>query len=339
MNSISNERGLVFNIQKFSVHDGPGIRTTVFVKGCPLRCKWCSNPESQSRRIQILWDEKKCVHCQRCVRSCPEYAVVHLPGGISASVADEPGVRPPVQNPGCSGEPGVRPLVQNLGGKILIEDSKCSGCGICVRGCPGHALKPEGEYMSAGAVLEKCLQDMPFYEESGGGVTLSGGEILSSPGFAVAFMTLLHENGVHVALETTGFASSEVFDRVTAHADLLLFDMKHWNEKKHIEGTGVSNLPILANMKRAVEKGMDVLPRIPVIPGFNDSLEDARGLAARIREVGLGRAQLLPFHQFGENKYHLLNKTYAYENVPSLHPEDLEEYRQVFISEGIEAFF
>ena len=338
MSSLSKERGLVFNIQKYSVHDGPGIRTAVFVKGCPLRCKWCSNPESQSRRIQILWDEKKCLHCQKCVLSCPEYAVRHLdtPGSSFAGAEKDSAAAGPAA---VGGEPGAGTPVQGPGGTILISDTKCSGCGICVRGCPGHALKPEGEYMSAGTVLEKCLQDMPFYEESGGGVTLSGGEILSSPGFAVALMTLLHENGVHVALETTGFASPEVFDRVTAQADLLLFDMKHWNEKKHIEGTGVSNLPILANMKRAVEKGIEVLPRIPVIPGFNDSLEDARGLSARIREVGLGRAQLLPFHQFGENKYHLLNKTYAYENVPSLHPEDLEEYRQAFVSEGIDAFF
>ena len=322
MSSLSKERGLVFNIQKFSVHDGPGIRTAVFVKGCPLRCKWCSNPESQSRRIQILWDEKKCLHCQKCVLSCPEYAVRYLPGA-----ADVSGGMPPAHQ------------APDPGSTILISDTKCSGCGICVRGCPGHALKPEGEYMSAGAVLEKCLQDKPFYEESGGGVTLSGGEILSSPGFAVALMTLLHENGVHVALETTGFASTGVFDRVTAQADLLLFDMKHWNEKKHIEGTGVSNLPVLVNMKRAVEKGIEVLPRIPVIPGFNDSLEDAHGLSARIREVGLSTAQLLPFHQFGENKYHLLNKVYEYENVPSLHPEDLAEYRRVFVSEGIDAFF
>lgn len=307
MHPYSNEKGLVFNIQKFSVNDGPGIRTAVFVKGCPLRCKWCANPESQSRKIQILWDAQKCVHCQHCVQSCPEHAVAHSGGSVS--------------------------------GQIQIDDSKCTGCGICVQGCPGHALSAEGEYMSAGAVLEKCLQDVPFYEESGGGVTLSGGEILSSPHFATALIALLHENGIHVALETTGFASPEVFANVAGQADLLLFDMKHWDEQRHIEGTGVSNLPILANMKRAVQMGLNVLPRIPVIPGFNDSFEDARGMAARLHEVGLSEAQLLPFHQFGENKYHLLQKEYAYENVPSYHPEDLEAYRKVFEECGIHAFF
>lgn len=333
MNPFSNERGLVFNIQKFSVHDGPGIRTAVFVKGCPLRCKWCSNPESQSRRIQVLWDEKKCLHCRQCVMSCPEYAVTHLdmPGFADQNITSGSGTA--AVNAADSDRSPVS------AGRILIEDSKCSGCGICVRGCPGHALSAEGEYMSAGAVLEKCLQDVPFYEESGGGVTLSGGEILSSPRFASALIGLLHENGIHVALETTGFASPEVFTKVAGQADLLLFDMKHWNERKHLEGTGVSNLPILANMKRGVQMGLNILPRIPVIPGFNDALEDARGMAGRLHEVGLSEAQLLPFHQFGENKYHLLRKEYACEDVPSLHPEDLEEYRKTFADCGIKAFF
>ena len=316
MNPFLNETGLVFNIQKYSVHDGPGIRTAVFVKGCPLHCKWCANPESQSRQIQILWDEKKCVHCQRCVLSCPEQAVRHL--GL-------PGSNQPSEN--------------TVSGEIRIKDSKCTGCGICVRGCPGHALSAEGELVSAGKVLEKCLQDVPFYEESGGGVTLSGGEILYSPRFASAMIHLLHENGIHVALETTGFASPEVFTKVAGQADLLLFDMKHWDEKKHLKGTGVSNLPILVNMKRGVEMGLNILPRIPVIPDFNDAIEDARGMAARLHEVGLSEAQLLPFHQFGENKYHMLRKDYAYEGVPSYHPEDLEDYRRAFIDCGIRAFF
>ena len=161
----------------------------------------------------------------------------------------------------------------------------------------------------------------------------------SSPRFAAAQIALLHENGIHVALETTGFASPEVFTDVAGQADLLLFDMKHWDEQKHIEGTGVSNLPILANMKRGVQMGLEILPRIPVIPGFNDTFEDARGMAGRIHEVGLSEAQLLPFHQFGENKYHLLRKKYAYEGVPSYHREDLEDYRKAFEECGIHAFF
>ena len=309
--TLSEVTGTVFNIQKFCIHDGPGIRTTVFVKGCPLRCRWCSNPESQSPRTQILWDAKKCLHCQTCVRSCPENAVTH-----ETEKQEDPAA-----------------------GRIRIADALCTGCGICVHSCPGHALSAEGELRTAGDVLEECLKDRDFYEESGGGVTLSGGEILSQPHFAEAMILLLHEQGIHVALETTGFAPAPVFERVAFQADLLLFDMKHWNEQKHLEGTGVSDLPILTNMKWAVDAGVAVLPRIPVIPGFNSAPEDARGMSKRLLEAGLTRAQLLPFHQFGENKYRLLNREYAYENVPSLHPEELEDYRLAFVESGIDAFF
>ena len=309
--SFSAQRGLIFNIQKFSVNDGPGIRTAVFIKGCPLRCRWCANPESQSRCIQITWDEARCIHCRKCVMTCPECAIT--------------------QEQDDSNGPIVR--------SIRIDEKKCSGCQICVRGCPAQALSAEGEWKTVDEVFNICMQDLPFYEESGGGVTLSGGEVLSSPDFAIALMEQLKAEGIHIALETTGFAAPEVFDRVTSLADLLLFDMKHWNEKGHIAGTGVSNLPILSNMKRAVECGANVLPRIPVIPDFNDTLDDAKGLSARLNEIGAKRAQLLPFHQFGENKYHRLGKTYEYTDVPAYHPEDLAEYRDVFVKNGIEAFF
>ena len=303
MKSISPTRGLVFNIQKFSINDGPGIRTVVFVKGCPLRCKWCANPESQSRRIQIAWDETKCIGCRKCVMTCPDKAI----------------------------------SMQNRATRI--DSHACSGCGICVRGCPAHALSMEGEWKSVDEVLSVCLQDVPFYEESGGGVTISGGEVLSSPNFVETLMLRLKEKNIHIALETTGFANKEIFDRVTRLADLLLFDMKHWDETRHIEGTGVSNRPILVNMKSAIAAGIEVLPRIPVIPGFNNALNDAKGMAEHLVSVGAHQAQLLPFHQFGENKYHKLGKSYAYADTPVLHREDLEGYRQEFVKNGIEAFF
>lgn len=254
-------RGLIFNIQKFSVNDGPGIRTAVFLKGCPLRCKWCANPESQSRHIETSWDDTK------------------------------------------------------------------------------QTQSTEGEWKTVDEVFDICIQDLPFYEESGGGVTLSGGEVLFAPDFAVALMEKLKTEHIHIALETTGYAAPEVFDRVTALADLLLFDVKHWDEQRHIAGTGVSNQPILANLKRAIANGTEVLPRIPVIPDFNDSLDDATGLAALLHKAGATRAQLLPFHQFGENKYNRLHKTYEYAGVPAYHPEDLEDYRNIFIENNIEAFF
>lgn len=299
----NDQTSIVFNIQKFSLHDGPGIRTVVFLKGCPLKCKWCANPESQSPRIQILWDKEKCLGCGACAASCPQGAVL------------------------------------KTGRIIRINGKTCSGCGICAAGCPAQALRAEGEVKTVREVLNVCLQDRDFYEESGGGVTLSGGEALVHPDFSMALADALQKQNIHVAMETTGFATPELFDRVTGHMDLLLFDVKHWDEAKHLEGTGVSNRLILDNMKRAIASGMRVLPRLPVIPGYNNTLADAKGFAARLKEAGACEIQLLPFHQFGEKKYDELGKPYAYTDVPALHEEDLKDFRQFLLDQGIRAFF
>lgn len=295
--------GIIFNIQKFSLHDGPGIRTVVFFKGCPLSCKWCSNPESQSAKIQILWDKEKCTDCQICMKNCPQ-------GAIS-----------------------------NPSGKIFVDNKQCIGCQTCVNHCPNHALTAEGNRKTVEEIINICLQDKDFYEESNGGVTLSGGEILMQPDFAVSLFKALQKHHIHTALETTGYATSEVFDRVTAYADLLLFDIKHWDEAKHKEGTGVSNSLILENMQRGIHSKKNILPRLPVIPGFNNSLEDAAGFVRRLQEAGATKVQLLPFHQFGEKKYEMLGKEYSFKDTPALHEEDLSEFQQIFIENGILAFF
>ena len=297
------DKGIVFNIQKFSVNDGPGIRTVVFLKGCPLRCKWCANPESQLVRTEIMWDEKKCAGCHHCIEVCPAQAV---------SLKE---------------------------GKITIDSSKCDGCGKCFRECPGRALKNEGELKTVEEVMDAVMQDLPFYEESGGGMTLSGGEMLAQPDFAKSLLLAAKKNGLHTCCETTGFAKQEVFAEVIENIDAILFDVKHWNTEKHKEGTAVPNEQILANLKYAINQGKDVLPRIPVIPGFNDSADDAANLARVIREAGGTKCQLLPFHQFGENKYEQLGREYAYKDVTAYHREDLEEYRQTLIANGVEAFF
>ncbi len=297
------KQGTIFNIQKFSVNDGPGIRTTVFFKGCPLRCRWCSNPESQLAKPQILWNSKNCLGCRHCIEVCP------------------------------------RKAVSLLDGHIHVDHGLCDGCRKCAEECPGKALELDGELKSVEEVLEVVLQDRDFYEESGGGLTISGGEILMQPDFACELLLAAKEEQLHTCCETTGFAKPETFDRVAELVDYIFFDMKHWNRERHLEGTGVTNELPLLNMKRAIEKDKTVLPRIPVIPGFNDSLDDAEEFAKALREVGAEKCQLLPFHQFGENKYHLLDRQYAYEDLPSLHREDLEAYRNVFISNGIEAYF
>lgn len=297
------DKGIIFNIQKFSIHDGPGIRTTVFLKGCPLKCKWCSNPESQLEKIQVLYDQSKCIHCQSCVNICPQKAI---------SIISE---------------------------HIHIDFNKCIGCLECVNNCPAKALSHEGEYKIVSDIVDICLQDKDFYEESGGGITISGGEGMSQPQFLKTLINELKKHDLHIAIETTGHVSSQTFQELASQLDLLLFDVKHYDSKKHYEGTHVYNDQIISNLKWAIENGINVLPRIPVIPDFNASLEDAKGLANLLISVGAKKVQLLPFHQFGEKKYELLNKEYLFKNKKALHPEELIDYQKIFLDKGIDCFF
>lgn len=297
------DKGIIFNIQKFSIHDGPGIRTTVFLKGCPLKCKWCSNPESQLEKIQVLYDQSKCIHCQSCVNICPQKAI---------SIINE---------------------------HIHIDFNNCIGCLECVNNCPAKALSHEGEYKKVSDIVDICLQDKDFYEESGGGITISGGEGMSQPQFLKTLINELKKHDLHIAIETTGHVSSQTFQELASQLDLLLFDVKHYDSKKHYEGTHVYNDQIISNLKWAIENGINVLPRIPVIPDFNDSLEDAKGLANVLISVGAKKVQLLPFHQFGEKKYELLNKEYLFKNKKALHPEELIDYQKIFLDKRIDCFF
>ena len=297
------EKGITFNIQKFSIHDGPGIRTTVFFKGCPLRCEWCSNPESQIKNVQILHDQSKCSYCLSCVAACPNGAITHEDN------------------------------------KIIINEDKCVGCLTCVNSCPNRALSYEGDYQTIEEIVDICMQDIDFYEESGGGVTISGGEGMSQPEFLKRLIAELKKNSVHVAIETTGYVKKETFEELARELDLLLFDVKHYDREKHYNGTKVYNDLIVENLKWAIDNGIEVLPRIPVIPDFNDSSEDAEGLAKLLVEVGAKKVQLLPFHQFGEKKYELLNRNYKYKNKKALYPEDLEEYQKIFLDKGLNCFF
>ncbi|MDR0378276.1 MAG: glycyl-radical enzyme activating protein [Spirochaetaceae bacterium] len=295
-----NNTAFLSNIQKFSLHDGPGIRTVVFFTGCPLSCLWCSNPETREAAGSVLRDAAKCARCLRCAAACP---------------------------------------VRAVGEDLSINREACAVCGACVRECPRGALSINGQSRSLEEILHVCVQDRPFYEESGGGVTLSGGEALAQARPARRLLEALRREGIHTALETSGCAPPAVFRRLAEAADLLLFDLKHHDRERHFQGTGVYNDPILANLTAALAAGKPVLPRIPVIPGFNDSLEDARGFSRLLDSLGLKRAQLLPFHQFGEKKYEMLGLPYPMRGVPQLHREDLEEYRRVFTGQGLDCFF
>jgi pyruvate formate lyase activating enzyme len=183
------------------------------------------------------------------------------------------------------------------------------------------------------------MQDVDFYEESGGGVTISGGEGMVQPDFVEALILRLKDKGIHTAIETTGHVSPEIFHRLAPLFDLLLFDVKQYDSEKHKKGTGVGTELIHENLRWAHEHGMNILPRIPVIPGFNADLADAEGIAALLYEIGLQRVQLLPFHQMGERKYEFLNRTYEMAGIKALHREDLAAYQQIFINQGIQCFF
>ncbi len=290
-------KACLFNIQKFSLHDGPGIRTTVFFKGCPLRCFWCSNPESIAFGPQVLWNRDRCTGCGACAEACPNGAIA----------------------PGNG-----------------IARDRCRDCGQCAPACPHGALTISGKWYSLDEVVRECLADRDFYEESGGGVTLSGGEVTAQADFALALLERLRRERIHTALETNGCAPAATFATVAGAADLLLFDVKHHDPDKHRDGTGVDNRLILANLAAALSAGKDVLVRIPVIPGFNDSPGDAQGFAEFFREMGVRKAQLLPFHQFGQNKYDALGMAYPLGGTTQLHAEDIQPFADVLREHDIE---
>ena len=295
-------QGYIFNIQKFSIHDGPGIRSTVFFKGCNLRCKWCANPESQCMLPQMTLDREKCMGCMACVEACPS----HARWAKDAYPA--------------------------------VNADSCTGCGACIAKCPAQAIGREGNSLSVEDVLEEVLKDKPFYDHSGGGVTFSGGEALCQQEFAAELARALHEKGVHVAIETAAAVPNPAFCAFIKEIDYAFVDLKHYDGKKHLEGTGADNEAVIENIRSLVESGLEYTIRIPVIPGYNDALDDARGFAALLHELGIERVQLLPFHQLGERKYALLGMDYALAGRAQLHGEDLQNYRDIFEEYGIEAF-
>lgn len=296
-------KACIFNIQRYSIHDGPGIRTVVFFKGCPLSCLWCSNPESQYNKIQIVCDKSKCEKCLCCVNVCPKKAIY---------------------------------LNNN---NIEINYNKCISCLSCKNSCPNNALSVEGEFLSVSEVLKEVLKDEVFYEESNGGVTLSGGEVLMQHEFASELLKSLKEKNIHTAVETTGYSPSKIFLKFIENVDLLLFDMKHYDREKHFKTTNVYNDLIIENLKIAIDAGKEVIIRIPVIPNINSSLKDAEEFCKLLKSVNAKKVNLLPFHQFGQKKYELLNKKYAFQNIQQLHEEDLIDYKNIFLKNGFDCYF
>lgn len=296
-------KGIIFNIQKFCIHDGPGIRTTVFLKGCPLRCKWCANPESQHKNIEILWDRKKCLVCKKCIDICASNAIKYK------------------------------------NSRITIDKAQCVGCKKCVGLCPNGALTAEGKYESIENIVEECMKDVKFYEQSSGGVTLSGGEPFYQYNFLKELLKALKKEKIHTAVETSGFTVREKLEEILPYVDLFLYDIKHWNDIKHEEGTGVPNTQILKNLEYLLKKNGNILPRIPIISGFNNEINDAKEFGKLLKSMGLKEVQLLPFHQLGEAKYDYLGRKYELSHLKALQEEELKEFRDTICHFGIHAFF
>jgi len=265
--------GQVFNIQRYSTHDGPGIRTTVFLKGCPLRCFWCQNPESQSIQPVLMFREDKCTVCGRCVEACPSQAI---------SIVD---------------------------GRLVIDRKICTACGACAK--PGVCLegtrKIEGKPMTVNEVMKQVASDYSLYKNSGGGVTVSGGDCEAQPEFTAKLLKAAHEELIHTCVEISGAFPWETVKMITDHADYILYDLKCIDDKKHKAGTGVSNKHVLENAKNLVGENKQIHFRTPLIPGFNDSREDIAATARFIREeLGLSPAdhlELLAYNNLGEDKY------------------------------------
>lgn len=277
--------GIIFDIQRYSIHDGPGIRTVVFFKGCPLRCAWCSNPEGQQAAPAIEFFAAHCQRCGHCLEVCPQAAI--------------------------NGDLDCAPV-----GKL--DRTACNLCGRCTEACAHAALKVSGRTVTAADVLAEVKKDRGFYRKSGGGVTLSGGEPLAQPAFAAEILRRCGDANIHTAVETCGYASEDVFRRVVDAADLVLFDLKHMDPAAHAQGTGVSNGPVLANLEQLVRWGKPVLARVPLIPGWNDGPGNLSAVAALLAHLGIRDVHLMPFHQLGKDKYRRLGMRYELPDVPSV---------------------
>ncbi|OLN29992.1 Pyruvate formate-lyase activating enzyme [Desulfovibrio sp. DV] len=290
--------GLVFNIQKYSLHDGPGIRTIVFLKGCPLRCLWCANPEGLLPVPQTGRDNRACLGCGACAAACP--AGLHR----------------------------MRPGPDGIGPHRGDRAGACLGCGACVAACPAGALTLWGRPMTVAEVLDVVSQDEAFYRTSGGGVTLGGGEAGLQPAFAGALLAACRDQGFHTALETCGCLPWPTLAALAGRADLTLYDLKHANDAAHTRLTGRSNATILDNLGRLARTGAALLVRLPLVPGYNDdpaaltaALDRIRGLCGQA--PGFQGVELLPYHAFGAGKYDRLGLAYPLAGLRSHTPAAL----------------
>lgn len=306
--------GNIYDIQKFSVHDGPGIRTTVFTKGCPLRCLWCHSPESQGFGDDLSWMDMRCIgtgYGAPCISACSA-------GAMSV------------------GEMTVNALGEELSYPV-IDRERCDGCMKCAEACPAGALFNARRHVSVGECMEQIRKDKSYYEKSGGGVTISGGEPMSQFDFTYELAKNCHEEGFSVALDTTGYASTENYLKILPYINLFLYDLKHMDTRRSKALVGVPNELILANARALAAAGARFQFRFPIIPKLNDSQENIRATAEFCAELAenVDMVQLLPYHKLGKLKYQRLGKKYRLTNVEPPSDEFMNCQLELFKSYGL----
>lgn len=296
------KKGMLLNIQRFSVHDGPGIRTLVFMKGCPLTCQWCSNPESQLQDPEMGYFESRCVKCGKCIDACPV-------GAISMTGDEE----------------------------IVTDRKICDACGKCVEVCSYQAREIAGEWVTVDYLLAEVEKDRDFYSNSGGGVTVGGGEPAQQSEFVTEFLKTCHDRWLHTAIETCGHVPWKNLEGILEFVDYIFYDIKHMDPEVHKRITGVSNKLILSNAEKVVStQAKPVVIRIPVIPGLNDSEENIKATAEFV--AGLGKVEgleLLPYHRLGISKYEQFEKPYSLKEITAPEPEAMKPLNDIVASYGL----
>jgi len=290
------QSGTIFDIKKYSINDGPGIRTTVFFSGCPLACLWCHNPESQSLTPEMLYREGRCLMCGACVEACPQGAIM-MESNVSRHLT--------VESQALTG------CFAKTFDSVITDRSKCTRCQTCAATCYSGARQFSGYEITVRDVMAQIEREVPFYDESGGGVTFSGGEPLMQPGFLSALLRACREQEIHTVVDTSGFANWNVFEQIRRDVDLFLYDLKLMDSARHREVTGVPNELILANLRALSEHGHRILVRIPLIPGINDDEENLRQsgefLASLPRLEGV---EMMGYHDIAQAKYEALGREY-----------------------------